>query len=104
MKRGAPLRRTAMKRGGRRRTGGVSPETATEVHERDRSCRAWPMGFALDAVCSGRGHVHHVILRSQGGPHTADNLILLCEAHHDLAHNSRRSEAETAAVIVRRRQ
>jgi hypothetical protein len=31
-------------------------------------------------------------------------LIVICEHHHDLAHNSRRSEAEEAGVIRRKEQ
>ncbi|HKA90131.1 MAG TPA: HNH endonuclease signature motif containing protein [Haliangiales bacterium] len=30
--------------------------------------------------------VHHLRLRSEGGSHNAENLVLLCEAHHAAAH------------------
>jgi hypothetical protein len=30
--------------------------------------------------------VHHIVLRSEGGGHDADNLITLCSAHHRAAH------------------
>jgi hypothetical protein len=30
--------------------------------------------------------VHHILARSDGGPHTADNLIVLCAAHHRAVH------------------
>ncbi len=30
--------------------------------------------------------LHHIRPRSQGGAHTADNLITLCSAHHRLGH------------------
>jgi len=33
--------------------------------------------------------VHHVLYRSQGGKHTMDNLILLCEPHHRLVHSDK---------------
>lgn len=33
-------------------------------------------------------HLHHVILRSQGGPHEMSNLIGLCEKHHSQAHTN----------------
>lgn len=87
----------------RPRPKGVSAETAEAVIERDRSCRAWDHGFALDVPCFGRGHIHHIVLRSQGGGHEADNLMLLCDRHHALAHDSRRAEAEACVVIRRRR-
>jgi hypothetical protein len=31
--------------------------------------------------------VHHIVFRSQGGLDTEENLITLCGAHHDNAHN-----------------
>jgi hypothetical protein len=86
----------------RSKRAGVASDTAEAVKERDQECQAWPLGFALDVRCSGRGHIHHRVLRSQGGGHDAGNLLLICEAHHDLAHNSRRSEAEAATVIIRK--
>lgn len=86
----------------RPKRAGVAPDTAEAVKERDQECQAWPLGFALDVRCSGRGHIHHRVLRSQGGGHDADNLLLICEAHHDLAHNSRRADAEAATVIIRK--
>jgi 5-methylcytosine-specific restriction endonuclease McrA len=30
--------------------------------------------------------VHHIVSRTDGGPHTADNLIVLCAAHHRAVH------------------
>lgn len=86
----------------RARRPGVLSETATQVLLRDVSCRAWSMGFGLDLLCDGRGHIHHRVLRSQGGTHTADNLLYLCRAHHELAHDHRRAEAEATGVIIRK--
>jgi hypothetical protein len=85
-----------------RRKGPLPPETAALVLARDQTCRAWAMGFALDVVCSGRPHIHHRVLRSQGGGDEPESLLLLCSAHHDLAHNSRRKEANLAGVILKR--
>jgi hypothetical protein len=31
--------------------------------------------------------VHHIVYRSGGGDHTADNLCVLCSAHHDRVHD-----------------
>lgn len=33
--------------------------------------------------------LHHIFYRSQGGRHTLDNLILLCEPHHRLMHSNK---------------
>jgi hypothetical protein len=33
--------------------------------------------------------VHHLELRSEGGPHEADNLVVLCTAHHRAVHQGR---------------
>jgi hypothetical protein len=84
------------------RRDGVDPADAEYVLSRDRGCVAYRHGFALDEPCQGRLHVHHVVLRSQGGTHDPSNLLALCEHHHRLAHDHRRSEAE-ACYIIRRR-
>jgi 5-methylcytosine-specific restriction endonuclease McrA len=86
----------------KRRTS-VPPEVAEAVIARDQFCQAGPRGFAPNVRCAGRGHIHHRILRSHGGTHTEDNLMLLCDAHHHHAHNVARAEAELCEVIVRRR-
>ncbi len=39
--------------------------------------------------CTGRGeHRHHVILRSQGGPDEAWNLLNVCHRCHDWIHHN----------------
>lgn len=112
---GGPLPRTAPKRPSpstlrskaskpkKRARAGITPETRLYVLDRDGQCMAHPMGFALDLPCAGRIHVHHVVLRSQGGGHEPDNLLSICERHHVCAHDERRSEAEDARIIVRSR-
>ena len=112
---GGPLSRTAPKRPSpstlrskaskpkKRARAGVTPETRLYVLDRDGRCMAHPIGFALDIPCAGRPHVHHVLLRSQGGGHEPDNLLTICERHHTCAHDERRSEAEDANIIVRTR-
>lgn len=42
-------------------------------------------------------HVHHILFRSHGGKHEADNLICLCEEHHRAAH--RENEKEYRAYL-----
>jgi hypothetical protein len=90
-----------MRRSGPRRAG-VPPDVAETVLTRDRGCVAHRYGFAVDIRCQGRLHVHHVILRSHGGPHTEANLLTLCDRHHDHAHNHDRAGAEACHIIVRR--
>lgn len=34
--------------------------------------------------------VHHIMYRSQGGSDEPNNLILLCQQHHDEAHSNKR--------------
>ena len=37
--------------------------------------------------CMGQGvHLHHRLMRSQGGGHAADNLLNVCRLCHDLIH------------------
>lgn len=49
----------------------------------------------------GVDHLHHRLMRSQGGPHTATNLVALCWPHHsDLHDHPERSYA--LGLLVRR--
>jgi 5-methylcytosine-specific restriction endonuclease McrA len=80
----------------------MPPEVAEAVLRRDNGCVAHRWNFALDVRCAGRLHVHHRVLRSQGGADEVDNLCTLCERHHDEAHNVSRAHAERTGVIIRR--
>lgn len=77
------------------RGGGPDAATRTDVHRRDRLCQRCPPGrpawFGL--------HVHHRVLRSQGGLDTPENLILLCGVCHPWAHEHR-EDAEKAGYIL----
>ena len=33
-------------------------------------------------------HLHHIKLRSQGGDHTPDNILAVCQTAHDLIHRN----------------
>ena len=72
---------------------------AEAVFARDRWCVAHRMGYAWDLRCAGRPHIHHAVLRSQGGRDHPDDLLLLCEAHHHHAHNVDRAGAEESGII-----
>lgn len=95
------LRRSPLRAKPRRRPP-MPPEVAATVLARDRWCIAHRMGFAGEVRCSGRPHIHHAVLRSQGGRDHPDDLLLLCEMHHHLAHNLMRTHAEDCGVIRRR--
>src|SRR5438067_2543627 len=43
--------------------------------------------------------VHHIIARADGGDHDPDNLILLCNGHHDDHHRGTLSIAGTASAL-----
>lgn len=53
-------------------------------------------------VCTGRAqHLHHRVRRSQGGPHTVENIVHLCEACHTWAHGNV-TEARVLGLISSR--
>jgi len=35
-------------------------------------------------------HIHHIKYRSEGVDHSLGNLVLLCDAHHDMVHSNKR--------------
>ncbi|MFT3694136.1 MAG: HNH endonuclease signature motif containing protein [Kofleriaceae bacterium] len=59
----------------------VTPSTRRTVVQRDR-------GKCVVAGCRSQRFVdiHHIVPRAEGGGHTADNLVLLCFAHHQMLH------------------
>jgi hypothetical protein len=62
------------------RTRTIPPALRRALHLRDRGCR-FP-------GCTNRlyVHAHHIHHWAHGGATTADNLLLLCSAHHRLIH------------------
>lgn len=95
---GLPATKKKVKRQGKP-SSGFSAEVRQEALERDRCCQAagvWPL-----VRCGGRLHVHHVLLRSQGGPDVLDNALVLCAVHHQIAHDVDRAGAEAAGIIKR---
>ena len=63
---------------------GPSVDVRRQVGERSNGwCEVQASG------CQGRAvHYHHKLRRSQGGQHTADNLINVCASCHDRIHQS----------------
>lgn len=90
MKRSPLRRKTPLKRTPfvvrRKKAQGVPKDIYAQVVLRDQGCRASLL--APDVRCFGRLDPHHVLRKSQGGPDTLDNLVLLCRAHHDHVHRN----------------
>ncbi len=61
----------------------MPPEIAEDVLTRDcNSCRLCGTRYMV--------HIHHIKYRSEGGPHTRENLIVLCEKHHTEVHGDKK--------------
>jgi hypothetical protein len=76
-----------------RATQDITPAVRRAVLRRDAHCCVVP-------GCRHHGHVdlHHLSLRSDGGSHGADNLVLLCTAHHTAFHRGKLSIAGSPAT------
>ena len=100
MKRGGPLKRTAMRRKPPRR-GVMDPAFRERVMRRDNwTCQAKVIGFAPEVVCSGDLHAHH---RTLGTKVDEDwNVVAVCGAHHRHLHDVDRAGAEEVGLILRR--
>lgn len=62
----------------------VPPKVRAEVEERSGGRCEMP---TLAVRCPMRAtHMHHRKMRSQGGDHSAANLLHLCGFHHDYIH------------------
>lgn len=72
-----------------------------EVDRRSRGlCEANVPGVCRPGPHRGEHH-HHVVLRGQGGPDVAANLLHLCQAVHQWAHDVDRAQAERLGIIRR---
>ncbi|WP_291478461.1 HNH endonuclease signature motif containing protein [Corynebacterium sp.] len=69
---------------------------AREVLERaDGACEAMIRG-----VCTGGAqHLHHRLMRSQGGPHTVANLAAVCSTCHRYVHDNPKFGYESGLLI-----
>ena len=72
----------------RRRVGEAGDRS--KVPDDVRQAVEYRAGFGCEVSgpnCTGKGeHLHHVLRRSQGGGHTADNLLLTCAPDHRHIH------------------
>lgn len=82
----------------RKKKNRVPREVAEIVAERAQGmCEI----MAPHTGCTGRAeHMHHRKLRSQGGEHTVENLVNICERCHTYTH-MHPAEANTNGWIVR---
>jgi 5-methylcytosine-specific restriction endonuclease McrA len=102
MKRSKPLKRSPIKRTStsrsrrriRTRPPGTIPLQVREaVKKRDGLCCRRCRRFARE------GQAHHMLLKSQGGPNTVENLIWLCPCCHDYVH-AHPKESKLAGWII----
>lgn len=96
MKRSGPLKRTRtlVRSGFKRRTHRRDPiptDVRLAVFARDGgcvlACRIVGADLSTFEHCAWAVEFHHKLRRSQGGAHTAENLITLCSAHHAYVHD-----------------
>lgn len=83
------------------RSAGAYRRACVEVDERSRG---WCEVNVPDVCKPGRHraeHHHHIVGRGVGGEHTAENLLHICHAAHDWAHNRDRAKAEALGIIAR---
>ena len=55
-----------------------NPKAMKQVHEQGCFC-------VLN--CGVKGETHHVLFKSAGGDDSYDNLVCVCQRHHNLVHN-----------------
>ena len=78
-----PMKRTPSK--------GRTPSNRSKIPKTVRAKVVARSGGKCEAACSDScqekgGHLHHKLMRSQGGKHTVDNLIDVCLACHGHIH------------------
>lgn len=66
------------------------------VYERDRDCL---YGFMRSSRCSGGLSAHHITKRSQLGDDVPENLITLCNWHHDMAEKRQIDPDDFRAIL-----
>ena len=90
-----PLKRSKMKRRKPANPMPVGLRDAVIAADSGR-CRMCGVGDGL--------HVHHILYRSQGGRHVAENLITLCFKCHDVVHSDKKKWQPACLLLMIRRQ
>lgn len=77
----------------KRRKSDIPADVRAAVLKRDGLRCRW---------CGTRSHLHlhHIIYRSGGGKHTAENLITLCQRHHDAVHSDKETYQPACQGVV----
>jgi len=97
MKRSPIARKTPLKRTGiKRKTGTAMPKSVIDfVKTRaNGSCEA-----RTPRCVGGVDHLHHKILRSQGGKHTVENLLAVCMPCHTFIHNNPQVSVDNGWIV-----
>ena len=93
-KRTKPMRRTPASRSQTRKTGnGIPTDVSDAVRARSGGICEWP------SCPDWATEMHHLLMRSQGGPHTEENLRDLCGAHHGMIHANPADSYESGWLI-----
>jgi len=92
IKRKTPLKRTPIKR----KTGTAMPKAVVDAVK----TRANGVCEAKTSQCVGRvDHLHHRVLRSQGGKHTVENLLAVCMSCHSFIHHHPQLSVENGWIV-----
>lgn len=76
----------------------IDPDVVQQVRHRDRFCL---IGLIRQDGCRGMLSVHHIQKRSQSGDDKKENLMVLCQKHHDLVEKNIIPTSECQAVMTR---
>jgi 5-methylcytosine-specific restriction endonuclease McrA len=80
-----PMQRSPMRRKPPAERTVIPPAVRKAVLRRDEGCRA--RAVMDHHECWGGLVLHHVLPRSRGGAHTAENLVTLCSLAHMYVHS-----------------
>jgi len=90
-----PLKRSRIKR---KRAKNPMPEGLRDAVIASDGGKCRKCGISNDL------HVHHILYRSQGGKHLAENLITLCRECHDVVHSNKGKWQPACLILMVRRQ
>ena len=97
----APMRRTSDEQPKRRATPREHRQQAEFSEAVKDAVRRRSMGRCEFPQCMWRAvHFHHRLMRSHGGPGTAENCAHLCRHHHDHVH-ANPAESYANGMLVR---
>ncbi len=74
---------------------------AIEYVRKQRDGQICLYGIIQKDGCNGPLSIHHIKTRGAGGSDVPENLITLCQKHHDLAQRYRISVKDLQAILTR---